>query len=79
MNRVFAKRLLFGIPKSIYANFKYLPVRQALKLPILASDKTRFISAKGRIEIAEDRIKPGMFRVGLGGSGTASCFRRIWK
>ena len=73
MNRAFVKRLLLGIPKSVYANFKYLPVRQAIRLPILVSDKTRFIGTKGRVEIVEDHVRPGMFRVGLDGSGTASC------
>jgi acetyltransferase-like isoleucine patch superfamily enzyme len=63
--------VILGIPKSIIINFRYFPAKQAIKLPILVSFRTKFCSLKGTIKI-NTPIKTGMIKIGLDGSGTLS-------
>lgn len=51
------------IHKSIYFNFHYLPLLQAIKLPILLY-KPHFIKLSGRVIIDSDRISFGMIKMG---------------
>ena len=57
--------LLFNcnIIKTLYINFKLIPFKQALKLPILIYGKMSFRSMKGKI-IIDSAIYPGMIRIG---------------
>lgn len=64
-------KILFGMPKSLFLNFKYLPIKDAIKLPILVSYNTKLLKLKGEI-IINGEIKPGMIKIGIGGSGTAA-------
>ncbi|POY34977.1 hypothetical protein C3K47_17490 [Solitalea longa] len=54
--------------KSIYFNFKYLSLKQAVKLPFLISNKVYLLKAKGKVLI-EGEIKPGMIEIGYGNVG----------
>lgn len=62
-------RYFLGIPKTIYFNFKYLPFRQAVKLPVLVSHKVYFLSAKGEVTVPVNakfgRIQIGFATVGI--------------
>lgn len=58
---------LLGMPRSIYVNFRCLPFKQAIHLPILVSHHTRFKSLKGKI-IIESPLKIGLIKIGLGTS-----------
>jgi len=49
--------------KSIVFNFRSLPCKDALKLPIILFGNTRINSLKGRIEITPP-LSPGMIRIG---------------
>lgn len=49
---------------SIYFNFHYLPLAQAIKLPILLY-KPHFISLKGKVGIDSPNIRTGMIRLGF--------------
>jgi len=55
-----------GLPKSIYVNFKLLPFRQAIYLPIIVSRKTKLISINGKVNLK--RIKLGIVRIGFTGA-----------
>lgn len=55
--------LLF-LPVSIYFNFKYLPFKQAIKLPILLC-RPRLISMRGKVVIKAGAIRIGMIRLGF--------------
>lgn len=55
--------VLRSLPTSIFFNFYYLPINQAIKLPIWLC-KPRFGSLKGRIIIETNNIKPGLIRLG---------------
>lgn len=59
-------KYLFGIPKSLYVNFKLLPFNQAIKLPIIVSNKTKIISLDGKVNLGN--VKTGIIRIGFGGT-----------
>lgn len=59
----FLKPYLPYLLKSIYFNFKFLPFKQAIKLPILLA-KPHFIKLKGEVRIEADHISTGMIRMG---------------
>lgn len=54
--------------KTIYFNLKYLPFRQAVKLPILLSRKVYLREMKGKITI-EGPIETGLIKIGYGKVG----------
>lgn len=68
MNRKMA--IIFGLPKSIYLGLKSMPLREAIHIPIFVSANTKLVSLKGKIRIDSPSLRPGMVRIGLGGSGT---------
>ncbi|HZL08486.1 MAG TPA: acyltransferase [Prolixibacteraceae bacterium] len=54
--------------KTIYINFKLLPFKDAIKLPIVVSHKTKFQSLKGEIEILS-KIHFAMIKIGFSSVG----------
>ncbi|MBO0446601.1 acyltransferase [Enterococcus ureilyticus] len=62
---VFSK--LLSIPKSIFWNFRLLPFKQALRLPLLFHFKTRMYVNKGTMILLKD-AKLFNFSFGFGGS-----------
>lgn len=58
------KRLWRALIPSIIFNFKYLPFKQAMKLPIWVY-KLKVISQKGTISIDSDYIHSGMIQLGF--------------
>lgn len=68
--------LFLGLPKTVFLNFRLLPVGQALKLPIWCTHRTMFKSLKGNVVI-NSPIKTGMIRFGFGGSGTAKYYSSV--
>ena len=56
--------IIRSMPKTIWFNFKYLPIRQAIKLPIWVTYKSR-INIKGKIIIDVKSVKPAMIRFGF--------------
>lgn len=63
---------IFSVPRSIYFNLKYLPFNQAIKLPILISNRAYIKKATGEIEIVASNIKTGMIKMGFGEVGIFS-------
>jgi len=59
-------RYFSGIPKSIYVNFRLLPLQQAIKLPIMVSRKTKLRSLSGKAYLS--KVKTGIVRIGFGGT-----------
>ena len=59
---------IISLPKTIYFNFKYLPVRQAIKLPIFVSYNTFLGKTKGNIKI-NSCITTSMINIGFGEVG----------
>lgn len=59
-------RYMAGIPKSMYVNFRLLPLHEAIYLPIIVSNKTKLRSLSGSVTLG--RIKIGIIRIGFGGT-----------
>lgn len=59
-------RYITGIPKSIYVNFRLLPLKQAIFLPIMVSRKTKLRSLSGKAHLS--KIRTGIIRIGFGGT-----------
>lgn len=57
-------RYVLGIPKTIYFNFKYFKLKEAIKFPVVVSHKTIFKELKGSIKL--EKVKTGMIRIGFG-------------
>ncbi len=57
------KWILRSLLYSIYFNFHYLPLKQAIKLPILLY-KPKFVQLKGKVIISTSTIKTGMIQLG---------------
>lgn len=68
MNKKIA--IFLGLPKSIYLCLKSMPLKEAIHVPIFVSANTKLVSLKGRIKMDSLSLRPGMVRIGLGGSGT---------
>lgn len=66
--------------KSVYFNFKYLPLKDAIKFPFLISRNVLFLETKGRIKI-DAPIKTGMIQIGYGKIGIFDMnrSRSIWQ
>jgi len=59
-------RYIAGVPKSIYVNFRLLPFKQAVFLPIIVSRKTKLRSLSGSVKL--DKVRTGIIRIGFGGT-----------
>jgi acetyltransferase-like isoleucine patch superfamily enzyme len=72
--------ILRGLPKTVRFNLKYLPLAQAIRLPIIVSHRVSLDHLKGRIDI-QSAVRPGMIRVGFGEVGIFDRrrARTIWR
>jgi acetyltransferase-like isoleucine patch superfamily enzyme len=55
-------------PKTIYFNFKYLKIRQAVKLPVLVSKNVSLNAVLGRVHL-NCQLKTGLVKIGFGNVG----------
>lgn len=69
-----------GLPKTVYFNFKYFKIEDAIKLPILVSHRVYLSECEGSLKI-EAPTKFGMIRIGYGDVGIFDQHksRSIWK
>ena len=56
--------ILRSFNKTLYFNFKYLPFKIAIKLPILLY-KPHFVKCKGKIILESNNIRTGMIKLGF--------------
>lgn len=61
--------IILGLPKSIYINLKYLPLSQAIKMPIIVSKYCDLIECSGKLKIENNNIRTGMILIGIGNVG----------
>jgi succinyltransferase-like protein len=72
--------VLRGIPKTIYFNFRVLPFREALRMPLLVSPKVALYDVRGSVTV-RGPLRPAMVLVGFGELG-AFDYRRsraVWE
>lgn len=55
---------MLSVPKSVYVNFRYLPLPQAFKMPLIVAYNTRFRAHWGGVRLPE-RVKFGMVHIGF--------------
>lgn len=60
--------ILFSLPKTIYFNFRTLPVKQAIHLPFFINYRVELGTLSRVIELPDDQIHLFMIKFGLGGS-----------
>jgi len=67
--------------KTVYFNFKYLPFRQAIKIPFFVTSNTLLNKTRGKVIIHCEKIIPGMIRIGHSHVGLfdESIHRTIWE
>lgn len=53
-----------AIPKTLYFNFKYLKLKDAIKIPIIVSHRVKLVNIKGVIKINAP-LKLGMIKLGF--------------
>ena len=72
--------LLCGIPKTILFNFHYLPLKEAIKLPILVSHRVWLMEMGGKVDI-HPPVRFGMIKIGFGQIGIfdQQRSRSIWQ
>lgn len=56
---------IIGFHKTLYFNFKFFKIKEAIKLPVFISHKVNFRSLRGIIKI-EAPISRGMIKIGFG-------------
>lgn len=62
---------ILSLLKSLYLNIKILPIKDALKLPIIISWNTKLIGVKkGSIKFEGEIKRRGILKIGLGGSNS---------
>ncbi|UXI01454.1 acyltransferase [Photobacterium sp. TY1-4] len=64
----FLNKLYFylrAVPKTLLFNFYYLPLNQALKLPMIVSHRVKIERLSGKIELV-GQIRTGKIRIGFG-------------
>jgi hypothetical protein len=54
---------LFNL-KTVYFNFRYLPFKQAIKIPVFIARGTLLYKTKGRVIIRAKKVEPAMIRIG---------------
>lgn len=66
--------------KTLYFNLKYLPFKQAIKLPVLVSRQVYLRETSGRVVI-DGPIRPGLIQLGYGDVGIFDRYRSrtIWQ
>ena len=64
----FLLRKFLNIPITIYFNFSTLPFKQAIKLPILVSYKTKIEQIRKGMIYIEGTISRAMIQIGIGGT-----------
>lgn len=71
---------LLGVPKTIYFNFKYLPLREAVYLPIFVSHRVLLQHCGGNVTI-KTPVRTRMIYIGYGYAGIfdAKYSRSIWE
>lgn len=59
---------IVSLPKTFYFNFKYLPFKLAIKLPMFIDYKTRIINVRRGAIRFDCQVKPFIFKIGIKGS-----------
>jgi acetyltransferase-like isoleucine patch superfamily enzyme len=60
-----AMRYVLALPRSVWYNFRLLPLKQARHLPLLISHRTKVVDVSGRITLHAERLRVGLVKIGF--------------
>ena len=63
--RLAAIRYVLALPRSVWYNFRLLPIRQARHLPLLISHRTRVVNVSGKINLSAEALRIGLIKIGF--------------
>ena len=63
--RLAAIRYVLALPRSVWYNFRLLPMRQARHLPLLISHRTRIVDVSGKINLNAETLRIGLVKIGF--------------
>ena len=63
--RLEALRYVVAMPRSLWYNLRLFPLRQAIRMPLLISNRTAFDNIGGKVIIECDEVRMGMIKVGF--------------
>lgn len=70
MNKFIRRALIIlGLPNSLYLCLRTMPLKKAIRCPIIVSPFTRFLSLSGTIKVNEEKF--GSVRMGFDGLAVA--------
>lgn len=58
-------RYALAFPRSVWLNFRLLPFRQARRLPLLVSHRTKLHNLSGQIILHADSLRVGLVKIGF--------------
>ena len=65
VKRLTLLRYVLAFPRSVWLNFRLLPYRQACRLPLLVSHRTKIHNLSGHIVLHADRLRVGLVKIGF--------------
>jgi acetyltransferase-like isoleucine patch superfamily enzyme len=70
---------ILGLPKTILFNFRYFPLRHAIRLPVFVSHRVWLMDLSGKVKISD--IQTGAVKIGFGNVGIFDQHRSrtIWQ
>ena len=63
--RLTALRYVLALPRSVWYNLRLLPLRQAVRLPLLVSHRTRVENLGGKVVLDTPALKTGLVEIGF--------------
>lgn len=69
-------KCIMSLPKTIYFNFKCLPLNQAIYMPIIVSYRTKLKIFRGGVKIVNSKVYPGMIHIGIS-EGSFNCGKNM--
>ena len=72
---------ILALPNTIIFNFKYFPLKQAIKLPVYVSHRVWLMQLDGKVEIESTTVRRKMITIGFGRIGIFDRHnsRSIWQ
>lgn len=69
---------VLGLPKTVLFNLKYLPLREAVRLPVFVSHRVWLMKLSGKVKVND--VRPGSVKIGFGEVGIfdRARSRTIW-
>lgn len=60
---------ILSIPKSLYVSWKFFPLPQAIRIPILVRYNTKLVDLRGTVKINSGGVKTALLTIGFGSVG----------